>query len=127
LEQLLREVAALLTRSFRRTDLLGRIGESQFAALALDAVEPSVPVLLQRLRKHLETLNRDDRPSGPLQLRVAARFWPKNAAGTFASFLDEVEAGLRVPPAVPEPEAETAGLHAKQVMQIDKRRPGGTA
>jgi diguanylate cyclase (GGDEF)-like protein len=127
LEHLLREVAALLTRSFRRTDLLGRIGESQFAALALDAVEPSVPVLLQRLRKHLETLNRDDRPSGPLQLRVAARFWPKNAAGTFASFLDEVEAGLRVPPAVPEPEAKTAGLHAKQVLQIDKRRPGGTA
>jgi two-component system, cell cycle response regulator len=104
LEHLLREVAALLTRSFRRTDLVGRIGESQFAALAVDAVEPSVPVLLQRLRKHLEALNRNALPWGPLQLRMAARFWPKNGASTFASFLDEVEAELRTAPVVLESE-----------------------
>jgi GGDEF domain-containing protein len=94
----------MLTRSFRRTDLVGRIGESQFAALAVDAIEPSVPVLLQRLRKHLEALNRDAHPSGPLQLRMAARFWPRNAAATFGSFLDEVEAGLRIPRVVLESE-----------------------
>lgn len=104
LEHSLREVAALLTRSFRRTDLVGRIGESQFAALAVDAVEPSVPVLLQRFLKHLEALNRDARPSGPLQLRTAARFWPRNTAVTFGSFLDGVEAGLRTAQVVLESE-----------------------
>lgn len=56
-ESSLREIATLLTHSFRRTDLTARIGESQFAALAVDAIEPSAPVLLQRLRKRLEALN----------------------------------------------------------------------
>ena len=105
LEQSLQEVAALLTRSFRRTDLVARIGESQFAALAVDAVEPSVPVLLQRLRKRLEALNREANSRSQLELRLVARFWPRNESSTFASFLDEVEAGLRTSSTAPEPEA----------------------
>lgn len=105
LEQSLQEVAALLTRSFRRTDLVGRIGESQFAALAVDAIEPSVPVLLQRLRKHLDALNREADLRGPLELRMVARFWPRNESSTFANFLDDVEAGLRTSSTVPAPEA----------------------
>lgn len=104
-EQSLQEVAALLTRSFRRTDLVARIGESQFAALAVDAAEPSVPVLLQRLRKHLEALNRGSGRFAPLELRMLARFWPRNESSTFSSFLDEVEAGLRTSPVNFEPEA----------------------
>lgn len=104
-DQSLQEVAALLTRTFRRTDLVGRIGESQFAALAVDAVAPSVPVLLQRLRKHLEALNREAGLPGQLELRMVARFWPRSADGTFANFLDEVEAGLRTSSTVPETEA----------------------
>ena len=97
----LREIATLLTRSFRRSDLLARIGESQFAALAVDAIEPSGPVLLQRLRIRLETFNSANSRWGPLELRMAARFWAGKGARTFAEFLDEVEAGLRAPePAV---------------------------
>lgn len=91
----LREIATLLTRSFRRTDLLARIGESQFAALAVDAIEPSAPVLLQRLRKRLEALNSANGRWGPLELRMAARFWAGRGARTFAEFLDEVESCLR--------------------------------
>ena len=41
----LREIGALLSGSFRRTDIVARLGEWQFAALAIDAVEPSGPVL----------------------------------------------------------------------------------
>ena|SRR5437762_3819902 len=93
----LREIATLLTRSFRRSDLLARIGESQFAALAVDAIEPSAPVLLQRLRIRLETFNSANSRWGPLELRMAARFWAGKGARTFAEFLDEVEAGLRAP------------------------------
>ena len=93
----LREIATLLTRSFRRTDLMARIGESQFAALAVDAIEPSAPVLLQRLRKRLEASNSGNSRFGPLELRMAARFWAGKGARTFAEFLDEAEAGLRAP------------------------------
>lgn len=91
----LREIATLLTRSFRRTDLIARIGESQFAALAVNAIEPSAPVLLQRLRKRLEALNSHHRRGGPLELGMTARFWAGRGTRTFTEFLDEVEWGLR--------------------------------
>jgi len=94
-EASLREIATLLTRSFRQTDLIGRIGESQFAALAVDAIEPSAPVLLQRVRKRLETFSSGNSRWDPLELRMAARFWAGKGARTFAEFLDEVEWGLR--------------------------------
>jgi diguanylate cyclase (GGDEF)-like protein len=94
-ESSLREIATLLTRSFRRTDLIARIGESQFAALAVNAIEPSAPVLLQRLRKHLEALNSSNRRWGPVDVRMVARFWAGKGARTFAEFLDEVEWRLR--------------------------------
>ena len=94
-ESSLREIATLLTRSFRRTDLIARIGESQFSALAVDAIEPSAPVLLQRLRKRVEAFNSGNSRCGTLELRMAARFWAGRGAQTFAEFLDEVEAGLR--------------------------------
>lgn len=115
-ESSLREVAALLTRSFRKTDVIGRIGESQFAALAINAVEPSVPVLLQRLRKRLETLNQSAKSHGPLELQMTARFWQRDAERTFADFLDEVEAGLRAKPSITEHE----GKATKMVETVKK-------
>jgi two-component system, cell cycle response regulator len=91
----LRDVAALMSSSFRRTDILARIGESQFAALAVDAVEPSAPVLCQRLEKRIEILNRAAGPSGLLELRKSARFWSSKEDITFPELLDTVESGLR--------------------------------
>lgn len=113
-ESSLREVATLLTRSFRRTDLIARIGESQFAALAVNAVEPSAPVLLQRLRKRLEALNSANSRWGPLVLRMAARFWAGKGARTFAEFLDEVEWGLRT--------VERRQVEQKRTAQMVKKR-----
>jgi two-component system, cell cycle response regulator len=91
-------VAGLLKGNFRRTDYVARIGESQFAALAVDAVEPSGPVLRQRLEKRIAALNGDIGPGGPLELRISVGFWSPKDAKTFSEFLDSVEAGLRTAP-----------------------------
>ena len=88
----LRAVAGLLKSSFRRTDYLARIGESQFAALAVDAVEPSGPVLRQRLEKRITALNNDMGAGGPLELRTSMGFWSPKDANAFSEFLDSVEA-----------------------------------
>jgi GGDEF domain-containing protein len=93
----LREVTALLTGGFRGTDIVARLGDSQFAALAVDAMEPSAPVLCQRLEKRVGMLNRDRGGWGPLELRMSARFWSAKETITFSEFLDSVEAGLRLP------------------------------
>jgi diguanylate cyclase (GGDEF)-like protein len=94
-ESSLREIGALLAGSFRRTDIVARLGESQFAALAIDAVEPSGAVLCQRLERRIAVLNRDIGPWGPLELRMNVGFWRATDTRTFPELLDTVEAGLR--------------------------------
>jgi len=94
-ESSLREIGAPLAGSFRRTDIIARLGESQFAALAIDAVEPSGAVLCQRLERRIAVLNRDIGSWGPLELRMNVGFWRAKDAGTFSELLDTVEAGLR--------------------------------
>ena len=94
-ETSLREIGSLLAGSFRRTDIVTRLGDSQFAALAIDAIEPSGPVLCQRLERRIAMLNKDIGPWGPLELRLSVGFWKAGDAARFPEFLDRVEAGLR--------------------------------
>jgi GGDEF domain-containing protein len=98
-ESALREVAALLEGSFRRTDIVARLGESQFAALAVNAVEPSGPVLCQRVERRIAVLNHEMRFSGPLEVRLNAGFWSAADSRSFPELLDAVESGLRAAPA----------------------------
>jgi len=116
-ESSLCEVAKLLAASFRRTDIVARLGDSQFAALAVDAAEPSAPVLRQRLEKRIVMLNRGMGPWGPLQLRMSARFWSPEEAIVFSDFLDRIEAELRFP-AVPS----NAELATHQATNLAKER-----
>jgi len=94
-ESTLRDVAELLRGSFRRTDLVARLGDAQFAVLAVDAIEPSGPVLRQRLERRITVLNQDIGPWGPLDLRMSVGFWSAGETTSFAEFLDRVEGGLR--------------------------------
>ncbi len=94
-ESSLREIGALLAGSFRRTDIVARLGESQFAALAIDAVEPSGAVLCQRLERRIAVLNCDIGPWDPLELRMNVGSWHAKDKRTFPELLDGVEAGLR--------------------------------
>jgi PleD family two-component response regulator len=97
-ESSLREVGKLLQGSFRRSDIVARIGDSQFGTLAVDAIEPSGAVLRQRLEKRLAALHRDIGPWGPLEVQLSAGFWFPEKAMLFPEFLDEVEEGLRLKP-----------------------------
>jgi diguanylate cyclase (GGDEF)-like protein len=89
-ESSLREIGALLAGSFRRTDIVARLGESQFGALAIDAAEPSGAVLCQRLERCIAVLNRDIGPGGPLELRMNVGFWHAKNTSTFPEWLEAV-------------------------------------
>jgi len=97
-ESSLREIGAMLAGSFRQTDVIARLGDSQFAALAIDAVEPSAPVLCQRLERRMAVLNCEIGPWGPLELRLSVRFWSAGSMISFSELLDSVEEGLRAGP-----------------------------
>jgi GGDEF domain-containing protein len=104
--QTLCDVARILCGCFRRTDVLARIGPAHFAALAVDAVEPSAPVLRQRVEKRFAVYNQAQDGPIPLEMRLKVGHWNPKDSTTFPEFLDIVEAGLRA--ASPEGKREPA-------------------
>lgn len=99
-EQAVCEAAELLASCFRRSDHLGRIGEAQFAALAVDAAEPSAPILRQRIESRLAIHNQRRKSGTPLMLRLSVGHWSANEGRSFPELLDAVESALWRPEAV---------------------------
>jgi diguanylate cyclase (GGDEF)-like protein len=98
-ESALRDVAKILAKCCRRTDLVARIGEAQFAMLAIDAIAPTASVLRQRVEKHLEMDNQARFPGGSILLGMSAGTWAADDKRSFPKVLDSVEADLRRTPA----------------------------
>jgi diguanylate cyclase (GGDEF)-like protein len=97
-DRALRDVAEILAKSCRRSDIVARLGRAQFAVLAVDAVAPSIPVMRQRLEQHLAVHNETRSPWGPIELRLSVGAWSANDGRTFGEFLDVVESDLRMVP-----------------------------
>jgi diguanylate cyclase (GGDEF)-like protein len=95
-ERALLEVAELLAGSCRRSDLVARLGEAQFALLAVDADVPTAILLRKRLEKSLVTQNETRSPWGPIDLRTSTGVWSGKDGRAFGDFLDSVEANLRL-------------------------------
>jgi diguanylate cyclase (GGDEF)-like protein len=100
------DVAALLKGSCRRSDVVARLGEAQFAVLGVDAIAPSAEIMRVRLEQRLLVHNRTRSPWGPIELRTSIGSWSPTDTRSFAQFLDAVESHLRVAPV----EAQTEGL-----------------
>ena len=65
----LREVAALLTQSFRESDVIARIGGDEFVVLALQTGKEATDALTAGLRKRLD--ERNSRPDQPYLLKLS--------------------------------------------------------
>jgi diguanylate cyclase (GGDEF)-like protein len=91
----LRDVARILVQSCRRSDIVARLGQEQFAALAVDAVASSAPAMRQRLEKYLAVHNQTRSPWGPIDLRISVGTWSAKNGKNFSDFVDTVEADLR--------------------------------
>jgi diguanylate cyclase (GGDEF)-like protein len=100
-DRALSDVAKTLAKCCRRTDIVARIGEAQFAMLAIDAIAPTASVLRQRVERHLEIDNQTRSPGGPIKLGMSAGIWAAQDTRSFAEFLDSVETNLRRTPAAP--------------------------
>jgi diguanylate cyclase (GGDEF)-like protein len=96
-DQAIRETAELLTSCFRRSDYLARLGEEQFAVLALDAAEPSARILCQRVESRLAIHNEGCSPWQPLALRFSVGYRGKGDTRPFPEFLKAVQSELCKP------------------------------
>jgi diguanylate cyclase (GGDEF)-like protein len=97
-DSVLQGLTATLGDCFRRSDILGRIGDAQFAVVAVDATESGASILRQRLERRLALLLQVPKFSSPLQFFVNGGMWNCSEPATFAEFLDSIESGLRVQP-----------------------------
>lgn len=95
-DRALSDVAGLLNGCCRRSDVVGRLGEAQFAILGVDAVAPSAQVMRSRLEQHLAVHNQTRSPWGPIDLRTSIGSWTSQDERTFAEFLDGIESRLRL-------------------------------
>jgi diguanylate cyclase (GGDEF)-like protein len=105
----LSDIAKILAGCCRRTDLVARIGEAQFAMLAIDAIAPTASVLRLRVEKHLEMHNQARSPEGHIKLAMSVGTWAAEDRKSFAEFLDIVETNLRRNPAAPVEFAAQSG------------------
>ena len=96
-DTVLQALATTLSDCFRRSDILARIGDAQFAAVAVDATEAGAAILRQRLERRLALLLQMQRPGGTLRFAVNGGMWNYSEATTFPELLDAIEAGLRAP------------------------------
>jgi diguanylate cyclase (GGDEF)-like protein len=95
-DRALNDFAALLRGCCRRSDVVGRLGEAQFAVLGVDAVAPSAAVMRNRLEQHLVVHNQTRSPWGPIDLRSSVGSWNPQDQRMFADFLDGIESSLRI-------------------------------
>jgi diguanylate cyclase (GGDEF)-like protein len=108
-----RDVSQLLAASCRRSDIVARLGQTQFALLVADAVAPSAEVMRQRLEKHVAVHNETRSPWGPIDLRFSSGAWTGRDTRSFEQFLDAVESDLRLPTTL-ERAATVGANHARE-------------
>ena len=80
----IRDTAEMLRGSFRRTDVLARISDGNFAVLAADAAEPSVAIMRQRLEARRAAMNVMRKPWGTVELAIEVGFWSSRQRGPFS-------------------------------------------
>lgn len=83
-ESAIKETAEMLKGSFRRTDVLSRISEGNFAVLAADAAEPSVAIMRQRLEARRAAMNKMREPWGAVELTIEVGFWSSQQRRPFS-------------------------------------------
>ncbi|MBK6304739.1 MAG: PAS domain S-box protein [Gemmatimonadetes bacterium] len=93
-DEALKEVAAILHETFRDSDLCGRLGGDEFVALAVNCLDPTGQVLVNRLDERIAAHNaREGRPFRISIGRGVARFDPHNPK-SLQQLLDEADARL---------------------------------
>jgi PleD family two-component response regulator len=94
-ESALEDLTGALAGCFRRSDILARIGDAQFAVLAVDSTEAGAAIVRQRLERCLAVIPEQRETSRSLRFVVHSGIWTCDDRATFPEFLDAVEVGLR--------------------------------
>lgn len=85
------EVAEILRKTSRGSDIIGRIGGDEFAVLAVGASPDSTDVILDRLRKNLEAHNANTHRPFKLSLTVGTAHFHPETPSTIEELMAEAD------------------------------------
>jgi diguanylate cyclase (GGDEF)-like protein len=105
-ERILVATANILRRTFRASDLRGRLGEDEFAVLAVGAPEPTAPILIARLERSVQAHNRRDVQPCALSLSVGLAHADPQQPRSFEELLKHASSRLHLEPWVICPQAQ---------------------
>jgi len=83
----LKEVAGVLEKTFRKPDVVARIGGDEFAVLAMETSEIDGELLVERLRRNLAACNGHENRSFGLSVSIGLAHYPPHAPLTLEDLL----------------------------------------
>ncbi|HEC78747.1 MAG TPA: response regulator [candidate division WOR-3 bacterium] len=82
-------VANILKQTFRRSDIISRIDEKQFAVIALEAHKSNINKLIERLKKNLDIYNASRKISGRFSLNIGTAYYDPAVNRSIAELLSQ--------------------------------------
>lgn len=93
-DRILRAVAGLLRSSFRRSDIVGRLGGDEFGVLALEVGGEDQRMLAERIQSRVEAFNAEGREPFTLSLSVGVARFDRDTGGTLADLMARADAAM---------------------------------
>lgn len=92
----LKETAGVLFKTFRNSDVVGRIGENLFLVFGMEITKASDDILENRLRQTFEKNDLDRVQNYPLQISASRAAWEPGSSMALEELLTEMEGALSV-------------------------------
>ncbi|MCH7562369.1 MAG: diguanylate cyclase [Gemmatimonadetes bacterium] len=94
-DRALRKVAEILRVTFRRSDLIARLGGDDFAVLALEATGEDAKALVERLRRQVSDSNETSKEPYQLSISVGMARYDGEGRATLEDLLDQADKAMR--------------------------------
>ncbi len=94
-DRALRKVAEILRVTFRRSDLIARLGGDDFAVLALEATGEDAKALVDRLRRQVSDSNETSKEPYQLSISVGMARYDGDGRATLEGLLDQAGKAMR--------------------------------
>jgi len=94
-DRALRKVAEILRVTFRRSDLIARLGGDDFAVLALEATGEDAKALVERLRRQVSDSNETRKEPYQLSISVGMARYDGEGRATLEDLLDQADKAMR--------------------------------
>jgi diguanylate cyclase (GGDEF)-like protein len=92
----LKETAGVLFKTFRNSDVVGRVGENLFLVFGMEITKASDDILKNRLRQTFEKNDLDRVQTYPLQISASRAAWEPESSMDLEKLLTEMEGALSV-------------------------------